>query len=480
MNKKVSAFLLISLVLLLTVMSCGTEVPITSESDNPTEDPSDEDGEELILQPGIYLKAVGDEGYYISHVKSSKWESSDIVIKDKYKDGKPIIGIGEIAFWNTGVTSITIPSTVKTIGRSAFVYCYWLESVVIESDDISIDDAAFCYCTSLSSLTLNCRNVVIKKSSFSCCKSLTSINIQCSESLDIFNFSECDNLESITISGTAVGRIRSIRHNNNLKKVAIEWKSGIIDEVGAGCPNLSEVIINGDLEKSGTFFCYTDNEYYHEYDHPYNVTIQGNVGILNLYFFQNRGDVSISGNVESIEERAYSHNNRSITIGGDVGSIGEGAFYSYDGSITIGGNIETIGELAFRWFDGPFITICGNVGSIGEGAFEECDCPITIDGEIGSIGSSAFNGSGLTNIIFSNKCVSIGSAAFYGCSSLTSITIPDSVTSIGGNAFYACDSLSEMNYTGTMSQWRKVSKGYDWAKNCPFSVVHCTDGDVKI
>ena len=33
---------------------------------------------------------------------------------------------------------------------------------------------------------------------------------------------------------------------------------------------------------------------------------------------------------------------------------------------------------------------------------------------------------------------SIGSFAFYGCSSLTSVTIPNSVTSIGTNAFYGC------------------------------------------
>ena len=36
---------------------------------------------------------------------------------------------------------------------------------------------------------------------------------------------------------------------------------------------------------------------------------------------------------------------------------------------------------------------------------------------------------------------SIGSSAFYGCTSLTSATIPNSVTSIGDAAFYKCNSL---------------------------------------
>ena len=39
---------------------------------------------------------------------------------------------------------------------------------------------------------------------------------------------------------------------------------------------------------------------------------------------------------------------------------------------------------------------------------------------------------------------SIGSAVFYGCSSLASITIPNSVTSIGNSAFEGCSGLSDV------------------------------------
>ena len=56
-----------------------------------------------------------------------------------------------------------------------------------------------------------------------------------------------------------------------------------------------------------------------------------------------------------------------------------------------------------------------------------------------SIGSDAFWGcSSLTSVTIPNSVTSIGNSAFASCSSLTSVTIPNSVTSIGDLAFYYC------------------------------------------
>ena len=75
-----------------------------------------------------------------------------------------------------------------------------------------------------------------------------------------------------------------------------------------------------------------------------------------------------------------------------------------------------------------------------------------------SIGSSAFyDCTSLTSIEIPNSVTSIGDSAFRGCTSLTNIEIPNSVTSIEYYAFIGCTSLTNVYYNGTIEDWCNIS-----------------------
>ena len=87
------------------------------------------------------------------------------------------------------------------------------------------------------------------------------------------------------------------------------------------------------------------------------------------------------------------------------------------------------------------------VTSIGTQAFYNCTSltSVSIPSGVTSIGYAAFmDCSGLTGITLPNTIRTIGSNAFNSCSGLTSITLPSSVTSIGSYAFALCSQLGRV------------------------------------
>lgn len=74
----------------------------------------------------------------------------------------------------------------------------------------------------------------------------------------------------------------------------------------------------------------------------------------------------------------------------------------------------------------------------------------------------------------------ISGSAFDECSALTEITLPVGLTEIGANVFDGCFDLYTVNYKGTMEQWNEIELNENWRGSSPFTVVHCSDGDVEL
>ncbi|MDR0502016.1 MAG: leucine-rich repeat domain-containing protein [Treponema sp.] len=122
----------------------------------------------------------------------------------------------------TGLTSITIPNSVTSIGEAAFRGCDSLTSITIPDSVTSIGDEAFYRCTGLTSVTIGNSVTYIPGYAFSG-SGLTSVTIGNSVTgIGYEAFSYCSGLTSITIpdSVTSIGS-RAFRDCHSLTSVTI-------------------------------------------------------------------------------------------------------------------------------------------------------------------------------------------------------------------------------------------------------------------
>ena len=118
-------------------------------------------------------------------------------------DNKEVVAIGDNAFrYNTDITNIKIPNSVKSIGEDAFYDCKELTKVEFANGSklTSIGDYAFYNCLSLSDISMPNSLVAIGYYAFYNCTGLTQITLPNSvEYLAHQAFSQCSNLQNITI-----------------------------------------------------------------------------------------------------------------------------------------------------------------------------------------------------------------------------------------------------------------------------------------
>lgn len=128
-----------------------------------------------------------------------KGTAADVTIPSRYQ-GKPVTAIGHAAFFNSAVTSVTIPDSVTSIDDNTFGFCSQLTNISIPNSVTSIGFSAFAHCTSLKSITLPSSLSSISEALFSGCSQLTTIHIPDSvPSIQSYAFYHCRNLETIRI-----------------------------------------------------------------------------------------------------------------------------------------------------------------------------------------------------------------------------------------------------------------------------------------
>ena len=418
------------------------------------------------------------------------------------------------------MTSLTIPSSVTSIGDEAFVGCSGLTSLTIPSSVTWIRDYAFAGCSGLTSLTIPSGVTKIGKSAFEGCSGLTSLTLPSSvTSIGDFAFRDCSGLTSIYAYLEKIPKLGSdVFTGCDAKNCILYVPTGTLDDylvsdfgyfeniVGINKDGLLTTQVTIKLDEAGTL---PDRIGENQKNLITNLKIVGKINGTDLKFIRemagsdfNRektdGKLSIldlseakivKGGTAYISFNGFCHYTyndelghyafagcsglTSLTLPSSVTWIGSNAFWGCSGltSLTIPSGVTWIGEEAFSDCSGlTSLTIPSGVTSIGYGAFWGCSglTSLTIPSGVTSISSAAFYGcSGLTSLTIPSSVTSIGNSAFAGCSGLTSLTIPSGVTSIGNWAFYGCSGLTSIYvYPENLPELgTDIFNGCD-AKNC--------------
>jgi hypothetical protein len=391
--------------------------------------------------------------YYLLRTKSGN-----------YTIPSSVTTIGESAFYDCrSLTSITIPDGVTTIGSYAFYYCSNLTSIAIPEGVTTIGESTFDACSSLTSITIPNSVTTIGRFAFYYCSSLTSITIpEGVTTIGKYAFSDCRSLTSITIPDgvTTIGE-SAFYYCSSLTSITIpEGVTTIGERTFSSCRSLTSITIPDGVTTIGSYaFSYCSS--LTSITIPNSVTSIGNdafYGCSSLTTIQVK-----DGNMHfSFMDGVLFNKNKTTllyclrtksgnyTIPSSVTTIGERAFYDCSSltSITIPKGVTTIGSYAFEFCRSlTLITIPEGVTTIGERAFSSCSSltSITIPDGVTTIGEYAFYGcSSLTSITIPNSVTTIGRSAFSDCSSLTSIAIPESVTTIESSTFSYCRSLTSI------------------------------------
>jgi hypothetical protein len=374
------------------------------------------------------------------------------------------------AFYSSsGVTSVTIPSSVISIGEYAFSYG-GLTSIKVEAGNAKYDSRNNCNAiieTSSNTLFAGCKNTVIPNSvtsigdmAFLSCNGLTSITIPNSvTSIGKYAFAYCKGLTTFTIPNSVKSISNGIfLYSSGLKKIVSE----ITEPFEIGDIGTTSVIL---VVPDGTKAAYQSTAGWSSFTNIYEASdvIVGNTYLINdvSYTIGENNTASVTSSNKDISGAVVIPSQ--LDLKGekyDVTSIGDGAFIYCSGltSVNIPTSVTKIGEIAFYGCTGlSSVTIPNSVISIGTQAFSYCSGLTSIVVETGNAKYDSRDNcnaiietssntliAGCKNTVIPNSVTSLGRGAFLYCSGLTSVTIPNSVTSIGMEAFSSCSNLTSV------------------------------------
>ena len=352
---------------------------IIVQSEQPTGSLSDKDAAEL-AKSGVATQIV---------------PNTNVIVKED------ITTICTLAFANTPVQTVQLPSTLTTIRYGAFQNCTALKQITLPESMTFIEGGAFQNCSALSSISVPQNVTYLGASAFSGCTSLTSATLpQAITRISSGLFENCSSLTTVQASSalTSIGS-RAFAETSALSSFTFPQT---LTAVGAESFTGSG-IVTANLPQSVTYLgagAFAD--------------------CTKLVYAQ------VPAAIQAIRERTF----RNCTELKNV-SIPEGIRYIGAAAFQNDVSLQTVD------FAQSLLTICDN----------------------------AFEGSGVgEGLVLPSALRTIGSRAFAGCMRLTSLTIPADVRKMGSQAFADGSSPSIVCAFSRTTYMSKLASGWaaDW------------------
>ena len=374
--------------------------------------------------PFEYIEQNG--GLYITGYTVPGQESLEIPSEI---DGKPVIGVLSLGEYSIvkSLTSVTIPDSVTTVGDSAFLEAYNLETISIGGGVNYLDADMFGSCRILNGISVSKDNPYY-----------------CDEDGIVYNKQKTVLVVYPRIKGGDYTVPASVTDIDILNKSMYDFVNVTFAEGSKMFVTVDGVTYNAD--KTKVISCGKTKSGY--YDMPDTVTeIAENAfsGCSELT------GVKVSENVTSIVYMAFADcgSLSEITLPSKLVSIDDRAFAdcSQLGEVSLPSSLKTIGAYAFASSGLESISLPDSVEELDGGAFSCCEslASVKLSNKLTYLSKYTFEYcKSLTNITIPQSVKGIGEHCFY-YSGLTKVSIPDSVVYLENCAFDSCEKLEELS-----------------------------------
>jgi len=342
-------------------------------------------------------------------------------------DGRKVVEIGYGAFADcTGITGITLPPTMETIGDRAFLNCTGIIEIHIPQSVTNLNKSAFYGCTGMNSITVAPGN-----SSFWTTDGMLFSN----------NWAPSPGLIYCPAGRTGIVHVPQ----------GTQSISGF-----DYCPYITEVILPDSVRLVVPFIgCASLQAISASPSNP-NFTSSGGVlfdrlqTTLVAYPPGLPGGCTVPEGVTQIGLRAFATASEltSISFPSTLTVIATDAFLQCQGltTLVIPEGVEAISSGAFMGCRGlTSITLPASLRRLYDGVFSGCTglASVRIPGGITHFYPYVFAGcTGLQSVVLEEGLSIIPNNTFERCTSLTAVSIPSSVTTIYEGAFFQCESLT--------------------------------------